>query len=206
MKEWQEELEVTQDGMHERRKARWKDWKRKEKKRLPLFPSLIRRGLWVGRPVQRRPWRTAWTLGPCRCSAAATAPPGSRCGRRDTWWAAPGWDSASPPPLGWLRREGEGRGRTVSVRSRWEEIQAARRLRAHRETGRRHRRQRSGTALAPAPTSACGTDWHRGSSRRWWGSRTWWRWSARQIPGWSLPAGGERKAIKRGCLLSLNCR
>lgn len=27
--------------------------------RLPLFPSLIGRGLGAGRPVQRRPWQTA---------------------------------------------------------------------------------------------------------------------------------------------------
>lgn len=110
MEECQEKLEVTQDGMQEGWKARWKEWKRKEEKmtRLPLFPSLLRRGFGVGRPVQRRPWRTAWTLDPCKCFVAATAPPGSQCGRRDMWWAAPGWDSASLPPLGWLRRDGEG--------------------------------------------------------------------------------------------------
>lgn len=44
MKEWQEELEVTQDGMHERRKARWKDWKRKEEKRGGFLCSLLLSG------------------------------------------------------------------------------------------------------------------------------------------------------------------
>lgn len=44
MKEWQEELEVTQDGMHEGWKARWKDWKRKEEKRGGFLCSLLLSG------------------------------------------------------------------------------------------------------------------------------------------------------------------
>lgn len=196
MEEWQEELEVTQDGMQGGRKARGREPEEEGRKttRPPLFPSLIRRGLGGSRPAQRQPWRTAWTLGPCKCSVVAKAPPGSQCGRRDMWWAVPGWDSASPPPLEWLQVRGGGARGPVSIQvSDGGSPGGGDRLTTHRETGRRRHQRHSGTALAPAPISACGTDWHRGSSRRWWGSRTWWRWSAHQIPGWSLPAGGERQ-------------
>lgn len=41
--------------------------------------------------------------------------------------------------------------------------------------GRRHHRQRSDTASAPAQISACGPDWHRGNSRHWSDSQTLWR-------------------------------
>lgn len=37
----------------------------------------------------------------------------------------------------------------------------------HHEKGKRRRQQRSDTALAPAQISACGQDWHRGSSHHW---------------------------------------